>query len=263
MAIRFACVIILTLFGTNSCFAQKVQPAGVGIVLLHGKGGRPSGSIATLGQALSAQSIKVALPEMAWSGRGGKVSNYDVSYEQALSSIDTAISNLRAQGASKIIIAGHSLGANAALAYAALRSKKISGVIAIAPGHMPERMKLPDIQKALTEARQKISAQLGNQRATFPDINSGERFEVSGTYMGWFSYFDPNGTAVMSKNASRLTVPLLYIVGRSDPLSSVGRNYIFDKARPNSKNRYIEVDAGHLDTPDRSTTPILEWLKKL
>jgi pimeloyl-ACP methyl ester carboxylesterase len=181
-----------------------------------------------------------------------------------LREIDTAIAKLRSRGATKIILAGQSLGANAALAYAARKPEGLAGLIMLAPGHTPERMRLAEIQSAKAEAQQMIAAGRGLQRATFPDVNVGQRYQVSGTYAGWYSYFDPDGVANMPANAAHLrAMPFLYVVGRSDPLYSVGRDYIFEQAKPHPKSRYIEVDAGHFDTPDKARAAVLDWLKTL
>ena len=47
------------------------------------------------------------------------------------------------------------------------------------------------------------------------------------------------------------------------PLYTSGRSYIFDNARANGKSRYVEIDAGHLDTPDKAKGDFILWLKSL
>src|SRR5713101_7164519 len=47
------------------------------------------------------------------------------------------LGSLKSRGAKKIILIGHSLGANAAIGYAATRGP-LAAVIALAPGHLPE-----------------------------------------------------------------------------------------------------------------------------
>jgi len=67
----------------------------------------------------------------------------------------------------------------------------------------------------------------------------------------------------MPKNAARLLVPFLYVIGKADPLYTSSRSYIFDHARANGKSRYVEIDAGHLDTPDKAKGDFILWLKSL
>ena len=78
-------------------------------------------------------------PRMAWSGQRGQPTSYEIEFSAALRAIDPAIAELRKNGATKIFIGGQSIGANAAIAYGARYGKTIQGVIALAPGHTPER----------------------------------------------------------------------------------------------------------------------------
>ena len=258
------CLFLLIFLNPTAALAQERSRGSVGVVLLHGKGGQPGGNILGLTKSLEAEGVNVIVPVMAWSGSRGQPFNYDKTYEVALREIDSAIAKLRALGAKKIIIAGQSLGANAALAYVARKPSGIAGVIMLAPGQAPERMRFPGVQNAQAKARDMIAAGQGQQRADFPDINVGQSFMVSGTYAGWYSYYNPEGRANMPDNAARLrSVPLLYVVGRSDPIYRLGRGYVFEKASKHPKSRYVEIDADHLDTPDKARSTVLDWLKSL
>jgi pimeloyl-ACP methyl ester carboxylesterase len=86
---------------------------------------------------------------------------------------------------------------------------------------------------------------------------------VSGTAAGWLSYYDPNGAANMARNAARISQPFLYVIGTADPLYAAGRGYVFSRAKANPKSRYLEIDAGHFDTPDRARADVVAWLKTL
>ncbi len=66
--------------------------------------------------------------------------------------------------------------------------------------------------------------------------------------------FDPDGPAVIPKNAAAMgaaakPVPLLWVVGKLDPIDRRGPEYAFNAAAKNPKSKYIEVFAGHLTTP--------------
>lgn len=237
--------------------------SGIGIVLMHGKGGQPGGPIAGLAHELGAQGAQVVMPRMPWSGSRGVAASYDATYDEALAGIDAAVAQLRARGARKIVIAGQSLGANAAIGYAARRPSGLAGVIALAPGQTPDRMRKPDVLQAVAQAKQLVAAGQGSQRGVYPDGNQGQWSHVPATAAAWLSYNDPNGPAVMPKNAARISAPLLYVIGTSDPLYREGRGYIFGRARPNPKSRYIEISAGHFDTPDKARAEVIDWLKTL
>ena len=68
---------------------------------------------------------------------------------------------------------------------------------------------------------------------------------------------------VIPKNTAALRVPLLWVVGDSDPIFSRGRDYAFARAPKNAKSRYVEVSAGHLTTPRAAQSQVVEWLKSL
>lgn len=259
--LRFVCLCLL-LF-PPAALAQGSPLAGVGLVFLHGKGGRPGGNIAGLASELQAQGAVVVTPSMAWSGTRGTVTAYDVTFEQALGEIDRAIAQLRAKGARKIVVAGHSLGANAAIAYAARKPNGLAGIMALAPGHTPERFRRSEILQSVGEARALVARGAGATRDIYPDLNSGQTSRVPGTAQAWLSFFDPDGSAVMPKNAARLSLPLLYVIGTSDMLHAEGRDYVFARAKPHPQSRYVEVRAGHFDTPDAAKADVIAWLRTL
>ena len=88
----------------------------VGIVLMHGKQSTPE-RMQRLADALSGAGYLVERPEMCWSERR----IYDRAYPDCLSDVDAAVARLRVAGVSGVVVAGQSLGGNAALAYGARR----------------------------------------------------------------------------------------------------------------------------------------------
>ena len=84
----FICLMVLL---PHVALAQRAPLAGIGLVLMHGKGGQPESNIASLAAALEAQGAKVVRPRMAWSGRRGQPTSYTVDYNTALRAIDPVI----------------------------------------------------------------------------------------------------------------------------------------------------------------------------
>ena len=264
MLLHLFCLLLLALlFLPQAATAQQRNLSGFGVVLMHGKGGQPGGLLTALAASLEAEGAKVIMPVMAWSGTRGRPTAYDVTYQNSFKAIDAAVAELRRSGVRRVVIAGQSLGANAAIAYAAQKPTGLAGVIALAPGHTPERMRHPDIQAAIARARDLVAKGQGGARETWPDLNVGQSFTVTGTAQAYLSFFDPNGLAVMPRTAARLSSPLLLVVGRSDPLYRLGRGYIFDQAKPHAKSRYLEINAGHFDTPSQAKDDVVAWLKTL
>jgi pimeloyl-ACP methyl ester carboxylesterase len=231
----------------------------MGVVFLHGKGVWPGVFDGGIPSALEAEGAKVASPEMPWSFRR----MYGATFEQAMSEIDAAVAELKAGGATRIVVIGHSLGANAAIAYAARRSVVVA-VVALAPGHLPETPEMRARTKgALAEARQMYAA--GNQdRHTWPDMVQGVPTFAFASPAVYLSMFDPDGPAVIPKNTAALrNIPFLWVVGDGDPIHGRGRDYAFTRGAKNPASRYIEVAAGHLTTPLAARSQVVEWLKAL
>jgi pimeloyl-ACP methyl ester carboxylesterase len=253
---------VVTAAANGGALAQSGSLAGYGIVLMHGKGGQPGGPIAGVAATLKAEGASVIMPTMPWSGMRGRPDKYDVTYQQALARIDALVTQLEKQGAKKIVVAGHSLGANAALGYAARYGNRVAAVIALAPGHVPERA--TRLAGPVGKAKELIAAGKGDVPIAFPDFNQGQQFEVQATPKAYVSFFDAEGPAVMPRNAAAMpAIPLLWVIGRGDPLALGGRGYAFDRAAKNPKSKYLEVSGGHLDTANQARQEIVAWLKSL
>jgi len=258
-AVVGVCAALLMITGTDRSLAQR-DLSDLGIVLIHGKGGTPTTAIEGLHESLKRSGALVEAPEMPWSARR----IYDATFDQAMDEIDAAAERLKKAGARKIAVIGHSLGANAAIGYAA-RRKDLHAVVALAPGHLPEAWALrARTGSAIAEARKLVAAGKGDVRRTFPDLAQGIPFSVRATPVVYLSMFDPDGPAVMPKNAAAIeNVPLLWIVGVADPIIFHGKDYIFGRAAPHPKSKYLVTASMHLSTPYQSRSQIIEWLKGL
>jgi pimeloyl-ACP methyl ester carboxylesterase len=245
------------------CTAAPAQTAdlhGVGVVYLHGKGGWAGALDGGILSALAEEGALVVTPEMPWSMKR----KYGATYEQAMGEIDAAAAGLKAKGATRIVVIGHSLGANAAIGYAA-RHPDLTGVIALAPGHLPEAEGLRGhTREAVAEAKQLIAAGQGDVPRSFPDLAQGIPLTTTATPKVYLSMFDPDGPAVIPKNAEAMgPVPLLWVVGTLDPIARRGPDYAFKLGAKNPKSRYVEVFAGHLTTPLVARSQVVEWINSL
>jgi pimeloyl-ACP methyl ester carboxylesterase len=232
---------------------------GVGVVFLHGKGVWSGAFDGGIPAALEAEGAVTASPEMPWS----LLRIYGATYDEALREIDTAVAGLKARGATRVVVIGHSLGANAAIGYAA-RRRGIAAVVAISPGHLPETDEMrARTASAIVEART-LAAAGEKSRRLWPDRVQGIPTLATASPAVYLSMFDPDGPAVIPKNAAALHgVPLLWVVGDSDPIFARGREYAFARAPRNPKSRYITVPAGHLAAPSVARSQVVEWVKSL
>ena len=96
-------LVAIVLLGISSV-AFSAEPK-IGIVLLHGNG-HPTALINGLLHKLEAQHFFVEHPEMPYS----KDRSYDKDVDSAVKQVNEAFSDLKAKGATKLFIAGHSKG---------------------------------------------------------------------------------------------------------------------------------------------------------
>ena len=249
------CLLTTPFSSTGAIAAGKTA----GIVLLHGKLGSPSKNIGSLARKLEGEGFLVERPTMAWSS----TRKYEKSYDDSVEEITDTIAKLRGRGADVIIVGGHSLGANAAIRYGATHTD-IDGILAIAPGHVPEvKGYQKKMAKSVTHARKLVSASKGSKRGSFADVNQGKKYSINTPAEIYLSYFAPDGPAVMPKNIRSISAPILWVIGKSDPMNKRGKKYAFNKAPDHPMNRYLVVSGGHKDTPDRARDEITTWIKDL
>ena len=245
-------------------FAAGQSGAGerLGVILMHGKGGTPMArSLRELTEELESEGHLVSVPDMPWSRRRG----FDKTYEDAMKEIDGVVAALRKQGATRIVVGGHSLGANAAIGYGARRDG-IAGILAIAPGHVPVLWaRRGFFDDSLKKAKAMVASGKADTTADFDDINQGEKFTVTITARIYLSWWDPEGPAVMPRNAAGLRkgTALLWIIGERDRMFKRGKNYGYVKAPPHPRSAYVVVRGGHRATPRIGATEITLWLRKL
>jgi len=253
--------ILTTLIALGLPALGQTAETDVGIVLLHGKWARQPNTMTVLASTLESKGFKVATPTMPWSS----LREYDVDYLGALAEIEAAANSLREKGAKRIIIGGHSFGANAAIAYAG-SGRNLDGVMALAPGHVPDldgfqRM----VSSSVKKAKEMIAEGKGDSKASFDDLNQGRTKSIRTTAKAYFSFFDPDGLAAMPKSAAAIPhpVPFLWVIGTRDGLHSQGEEYVFGKAPKHPGSKYLIVRSDHINTPTDAAPQIIEWITSL
>jgi hypothetical protein len=124
------------------------------------------------------------------------------------------------------------------------------------------------VSDAVARAKQLVAAGQGNLPQSFPDMAQSIPLPATASPIVYLSMFDPDGPAVIPKNAAVMgaaaaPVPLLWAVGKLDPIDSRGPEYAFNAAAKNPKSKYIEVFAGHLTTPLVAHRQVVEWINSL
>lgn len=235
----------------------------IGVVLMHGKGGTAMerSPVGKLASKLENAGFLVIAPDMPWSRSRG----FDKTHKDSMAEIDEAVEDLKSDGATKIVVGGHSIGANAALAYGATRGG-LAGVLAIAPGHIVDIEAFQNnMGSDYKRARKMIAAGKGDEEGEFKDYNQGRASTFFATADIYQSWFDPDGPANMPVNAANLKpgTPLMWIVGGNDRIVERGEEYVFAKAPAHDKSAYVVIGGGHGATPSKGKTEIIDWLKGL
>lgn len=263
MAVRIFAAFLIALIAGAAPSAWAFEPASTGVVVIHGKWGHPGGPVASgpLASALRSAGFIVDEPEMPWSA----TRLYDRSYDGAMTEIDAAVARLRAAGAQKIVVAGHSLGGSAALHYATL-GRPIDAVILIAPAPLPEgRFYRQQLADALARAQQMVASGHGDDMANFTDLNSDNRSRVMRIKAAiYLSYNSGDGPASMTANAAHVGhVPVLWIAPRFDPLTPAIDRLVWPKIQAATSATRIEVIADHMQSPITSRPVIIDWMRQL
>jgi len=251
------CFLSLALF-----FQVGGAVAQTGVLLLHGKA-HGTNSIDQLSNELISAGFLVEKPSSTpWSPKR----IYDRTYLDTLKELDTSIEKLRAAGASRIVVGGHSIGANVALGYAANR-EDLAGVIIIGAGHfISGNFMGKKLKGDVSRANKMIASGKGKEKANFDDINQRKTTERSVTADIYQSWFDPDGPANIRNNTANLSVelPVLWIAGKDDKVASkVLKRLAYDKMASHPKNRFVIVDGGHKETPAKAGEIVINWLNKI
>jgi pimeloyl-ACP methyl ester carboxylesterase len=236
----------------------------IGVLMLHGKnpGSNMDPNFSPMKGVFEKQSWLAVYPDMPWS----RFRYLDGHLDQAMAEIAGHVKGLREKGATKIVVAGHSIGVPMAMAYAA-RGGDVDALVQLAPGHIPyayyTQPNLKPVRDSVDAARELVKAGKGDSKERFTDINQGRQITVVTTAKDFLSYFDPTSDADMSVSAPRIParVPVMVAIGEKDPFFKSAKTYYFNRLPENPKNKYLEVPGGHLDTPKEASDEVVGWIK--
>lgn len=254
----FALVLLVLATFTPAAAFSNTGAGKIGVVVMHGKGGAPTKFVAELASALEGQGFLVANLEMPWSGKR----EYDVDVAAAEAEVESALSGLRAKGAQKVFVAGHSQGGLFALYFGDKHA--VDGIIAIAPGgNVASKLYEDKLGEYVARARQLVAAGKGQEKARFADYEGSRgTFPVVTTAAAYLSWFDPAGAmnqtaAVRGMNPA---VPVLFIAPTHDyPGLLKVKQQMFDALPKNPRTKLYEPDSSHLNAPTASIKAIVEW----
>lgn len=251
--------------GCLACVAPShalAQDGAIGVVVMHGKGGLPSLHVSQLASALSGEGFQVANLEMPWS----KNRNYDALLEAGNDQITAAFKEMRAKGAKKVFVAGHSQGGLFALQYGG--RFPVDGVIAIAPGGAMESTTYKDkLGEFVEQASRLVAEGKADETTRLSDYEQSKgAYPLVTTPAIYLSWFDPEGGQNLTKatRAIKPSLPVLYIVAAKETPGL--RKYVlsrFENLPANPLTRLYEPAATHYEAPTASIDEITRWIKEV
>ncbi len=240
-------------------FAQS-EP--IGIVIMHGKGGFPTGFVAGLAKTLEGKGYLVSNLEMPWSGNR----NYDAPVSKGEAEVEAAIADLRGKGAKKVFVAGHSQGGAFALHLAGKMS--VDGIICITPGgNVANRFYQQQLGDSLARARQLVAEGKGAAPAPLADYeNARGTYPVDAVPAAYVTWFDPDGAMNMDRaaRAAKAQTPILWMNATNDYPGLRKANPALFRALPsNPLTRQYEADSDHRGAPTASADEIVRWTREV
>lgn len=231
---------------------------GIGIVIMHGKGGSPAKFVSDLVSALEAQGFLVANLEMPWSGRR----DYDVDVSTAEGEVESALTALREKGARKLFVSGHSQGGVFALYYGS--KHVVDGVIAIAPGgNVGSATFREKLGESVALASKLIAEGKGAEKTGLADYEGAKGvYRINSTPAAYLTWFDPEGAMNQTAAVQHMNpaIPVLFIAPSSDyPGLQKVKQQMFDALPKNPHTKLYEPNSSHLNAPSASIKEIVEW----
>ena len=253
---------VATAFAASTDLAFAQAGGTLGVLLMHGKQGRPNTpGLNDITSKLSGIGARVLVPSTPWEGQGWE--RISVTVDQVHAMIDGFVAQLRGQGAQRIVVGGQSLGANVALSYAVAR-QNVAACVMLAPGHSPGYVSrtYSDVPGLLEKAAAMVSAGQGDQPFRGTDENQGSKLALNTTAAAYVSWLNPRGQAAMQAQAPLLpaSIPLLMVMGRQDPAFNYNEANVYKPAAKNRYSKYIVVDANHRDTDFAASAQVVSWI---
>lgn len=234
-----------------------------GFLLLHGKGAGPdypACALLPLHKQMVADGLIVDYVAHSWAQ--GKL--YQQPFEYSLPDVRWGIDRLVEKGATRIHIVGHSLGANVAFFYAT-HFDNFKSIVALAPAHNTHLAKFNQ-WSLWSRNKAKVLADSGNnQPADFIDVAMAEVYITQGIPSAYFSYLNPEGNTVMTRNVRRFLQPVNLFIGTgSEDVTQVNvKALLFDPARRTPASQLLQTADDHINVVVNSYPNWRQWCANL
>lgn len=258
----FGILLALVFATSQTAHSAEPSPSDIAVVVMHGKGGSPGKWVNDLALTLELEGFHVANLDMPWSHRR----QYNATMDESANEITAALDKMRAKGAKKMFVAGHSQGGLNTLLYGEQHS--VDGLIAIAPGGSHGAKSFREVLGShVSKARSMIDEGRGNETAEFADQETAIRtFPVTTTAARYFDWFNPDNKHNMSHVVRNVKsgIPILYIAPTRDyPILKRDNPKHFSALPSHELTRLYEPETDHLNAPFASAEEIIKWIKEV
>jgi esterase/lipase len=190
---------------------------------------------------------------------------YPRIFEDCVNQIDQSISRLTDQGADRIFLVGHSIGGNACLYYASLKTN-FAGIVLLAPAHNIHLGFYAQIHRWSTiESKKMIDQGRGDQIGHFVDMSADGDIVVTETQAKtYYSIMNINGSANMQLNVSKISKPInvLCVSGTDDPTQKEFGRTVYNLIPKTDKSKMVIVKGDHSSICNKEEI-IFNWINTL
>jgi pimeloyl-ACP methyl ester carboxylesterase len=234
-----------------------------GFLILHGKSSGPAVpdcSVTPLAAKLEAHGRLVDYQAHSW--ETSRI--YSTTFESTTEEIRAGIQRLRARGATRIHLVGHSMGGNIAIYYA-VHNTDFDSFIGLATAHNVHHQTLQYVVKWSVEKARGLVAEGNDTPSEFVDWNVTDILARTVRPSCYLSYFDPDGNANMTLNVRRIGRPLnvLMVGGNKDNTQQTTRMSIFDPMPKTPYSQWIQTNDDHNTVSLNAYDEIVKWVDNL
>lgn len=190
---------------------------------------------------------------------------YPRIFEDCVNQIEQSIKNLTEQGADRIFLVGHSLGGNACLYYATLRTN-FTGIVLLAPAHNLHINSYSQLHKSsVEESKRMIDNGQGDQIGHFIDMwTEGDLHVIETQAKTYYSVMNDAGSANMQLNAHKILNPIdvLCISGTEDMTQKEFGRTVYNLIPKTDRSKMVIVKGDHTSICEREEL-IADWCNTL
>lgn len=234
-----------------------------GFLLLHGKGSGPEYSACAMNEvAKLMERDGKTFDYIAQSWSINRV--FKTPFEDTIDDVKAGVERLLAQGVTRLHIVGHSIGANIALFYAT-KYTNFTSMVLLAPAHNTHLEKFNQWSLWSRRKAHDLVMAGNDELADFIDTNMLETYIISCKPSAYFSYLNPRGDSVMTKNVRLIKEPINVFVasGTADFTQVEVERLIYDPIPKKPTSKFLQNNDGHLDLPPNTYPIWTQWCEGL